>query len=277
MEAVRKPPGNGRDKRQEPDDAAAPPAESYRVDRVFTAAARPRPRDTGSQPVATAAAARPAASRRPPASEAADPEIALRHQLLRLQRQLADAQQELANRDVELAREVEKRTTLSAASDALRDQLRELQARVEALTADQARAAGLESRLRESVTAAEELSHEVDFERELRAAAQARAAELAQVETLDESERTAQIRQLQAELARVHDERDVRSRALEQVMKAASQREQTWEATVAGLREAQNNLLIELAELRDQLAASESVARRGAPGAPSDPSDEPDR
>jgi len=175
---VKKRPGGLRDKRQEPDEAEAPPVANLRVDRVFAAAPRPRPRRTGSPPAVTAAAARPVANRRPGGDAAADAEIALRHQLLQLQRQLAEAQRALATRDAELAREVEKRTAMSAASDALHDQLRVLQARVEELTAEQTRTAEVETRLREIATTAEELSHEVDFERELRSVAHARIAEL---------------------------------------------------------------------------------------------------
>jgi chromosome segregation ATPase len=417
--AVTKRPGSGRDKRQDPDDAAAPPAANLRVDRVFAPPARSRPSETASQAAATAAPALPAANRTSPGNEAADPELSLRRQLSRLQRQLAEAQQELANRDDELASEVEKRTTISAASDALRDQHRVLQARVDELTAYQTRTAGVEARLLEIVTTAEGLSHERDREREQRVAAQTRVAELgaaieqsqatakqereelqvahaedlervetqkrlaldnaeeaitatamrlreanedtlaqlraahertlaalrgelepkalaartleeererlinelsalqaeaardatereevykrelAQLEELSESERTAQTRLYHSELTRARAERDAQAKAFEQATQAAAQREQVWEQTVAGLRDAQKQLQIELAELaelharleadkasaderlasiaaqadlligerrslRDQLEASESSARRNA-------------
>src|SRR5690349_11086897 len=122
------------DHRQDPSSSS----KANRVDRVFIpnpGTITPRPSRESASQIANELLA----TTRAPTNESVDSELSLRRQLSRLQRQLAESQRELANKDDEVAAEVEKRLqTQRELEDAL-ETARTMQARVEELTAYEAR------------------------------------------------------------------------------------------------------------------------------------------
>ena len=168
----------GVDSRQEPAEDGVPPETNYRVDRVF---APPRRADTASQAASALLEQRRSSSQTTPpavAAESAESELSLRRQLSRLQRQLSEAQVELANKDDELAAEIEKRLQTVAAHDALIEQQRELQERVDQLAAYESRTQGMEQRVADANANAEEMAQFLEREREARMSAQSKIDEL---------------------------------------------------------------------------------------------------
>jgi chromosome segregation ATPase len=159
----------GFDSRQEPGSA---PRSNNRVDRVFApagVATRPPVSQIANDLLATSRTATP---------EAADTELSLRRQMSRLQRQLAESQRELANKDDELAAEVEKRLQTARELEEQREHEREMQGKLDELLAYEARTAGIELRLQDSIATADELGQKNEAERASTAAALARADEL---------------------------------------------------------------------------------------------------
>jgi hypothetical protein len=254
---VTKKPGSGRDQRQDPDpeEVAAATAANYRVDRVY-APARSTPRDTASHAAAALLASNRAATATtpptPPTNEPADTEVSLRRQLSRLQRQLSEAQRELANKDDELAADVEMRHAISSAHHTLIDQHRALATRVDELSAYQARTAGVETRLLDCVTTAEQLAHDREREREQRIAAQGRVVEL--TAALEEAQ--ARWMTERSEIEEQNAEEVARIEARKRL--ALDQAEEAITATTLRLREANDE---QLQQLRDAHERSLSTLR----------------
>jgi len=169
------------DSRQEPGSGA-----HNRVDRVFVPT---RTENSGAHRMPTPPAPRPqresasaianeilATSRA--STEAPETELSLRRQLSRLQRQLAESQRELANKDDEVAAEVEKRLQTARELEEIFVQRQQMQERIDELLAYEARTAGIEQRLQETIAAADELVQVNERERAATSAAQAKVEEL---------------------------------------------------------------------------------------------------
>lgn len=124
----------------------------------------------------TTASAMPAA-----ADSSNESELALRRQVSRLQRQLAEAQRELANKEDELSGEVEKRISAGTAYEELLDDQRRDRTRIEELSAFQARFAGIEQRLAESLANEKELATQLDRERDVGTALQVKLEEITEM------------------------------------------------------------------------------------------------
>lgn len=238
----------GRDSRTEPTPAGSPPEPTnYRVDRVFAPMPRQRP-TTQSQPrqatqVASEILERTRTRSRtvpPSAATNAEAELTLRRELSRLQRQLSEAQRELANKDEELATEVEKRLAEVEAHAAREDEIRELHARIDELSAYEARTKGIEQRLADQVAAADELARAIEKEHSRTAAAEARVDELTR--SFDET-RTL----WSTERKMLEDRANNEAAALEAKRKAAVDAgEETLTAATARLRESNEQQLTDL-------------------------------
>ena len=153
------------DSRQEPGEPGGPETTDHRVDRVFIPERKPR--ESAQQAATALLELRRAGAMLPPIvteipGPGGDTELSLRRQLSRLQRQLAEAQRELANKDDELANEVEKRMQSGSVHDALVEEGQRMQADLNELTAYQSRTAGVEQRLSDSSSAADELARQLD-------------------------------------------------------------------------------------------------------------------
>ncbi len=153
------------DSRQEPGEPGGPETTDHRVDRVFIPERKPR--ESAQQAATALLELRRAGAMLPPIvteipGPGSDTELSLRRQLSRLQRQLAEAQRELANKDDELANEVEKRMQSGSVHDALVEEGQRMQADLNELTAYQSRTAGVEQRLSDSSSAADELARQLD-------------------------------------------------------------------------------------------------------------------
>ena len=167
--------GGGRDARQDPEPEDETPAANYLVDRVFVPPTGPVLPGGGVPNLRQTNPASPSAARRPRTGTGSpDAEITLRRQLSQLQRQIADVQRALADKDDELSVEVEKRLALETAYETVVDEQRMHQIKVDELTAFQSRMTGVEQRLLDAVTTAEELSRARDREKELRTQAEAK-------------------------------------------------------------------------------------------------------
>ena len=175
--------GGGRDTRQDPEPDEEDSASNYRVDRVFVApTSPPMPGSSATASPRTTSPGMPSAGgvRRPRTGTGSpDAEIALRLQLSQLQRQVADVQRALADKDDELAAEVEKRLSLETSYEAIVDEQRMNQLKVDELSASHARMAGVEQRLLDAVTVAEDLGRGRDREKELRQQAESKLEALA--------------------------------------------------------------------------------------------------
>jgi DNA repair exonuclease SbcCD ATPase subunit len=152
-------------------------SKANRVDRVFIpnpGTVTPRPsRESASQ-----IASELLATTRAPTNESVDSDLSLRRQLSRLQRQLAESQRELANKDDEVAAEVEKRLQTQRELEDLREINAATQAKLDELGAYEARTAGIEARLQDSIAAADELVQVNRRERAATADALAKVNEL---------------------------------------------------------------------------------------------------
>jgi len=245
----------GRDARQDPegdDDTAS----NYRVDRVYPASGLTPRTVTQSPAAAVAAGAGQRRSRTPTAGGAGgiapDAEIALRRQLSTLQRQLAEAQRTIADKDEEVASEVEKRLAVSTAYDNLVDEQTQQQQRIDDLIAYQTRTLGVEQRLLDTVTTAEEHARARDREKELRAQAEARVAEL--TAQLEDAHRT-----WTQERAQLEDQHRSEITKLETQKRMASDAAgAALLATTTRMRESHEE---ELAQLRDSNEKSLAMLR----------------
>jgi hypothetical protein len=267
-----------RDSRTEPDSEGS--SQNFRVDRVF-APARPvttppptRP-SSGTLPQKRPTQPPPVHSTTPPpvvsrtiSTQAAttpdsETELSLRRQLSRLQRQLADAQRELANKDEEVAAAVEKRVELQAAYDVLLEEQRQTRLAVDEAISDRARTQGIETRLQDAQAAADELRHQLERERNERAAVvaqleqitaafdQARTAWREEASTIDE--------QHVAQIAQLEQQKKAAVEAAEAAMKTSTERQyQAHEAELEALRAAHERAL---AALRGDLEPKVSAAR----------------
>jgi chromosome segregation ATPase len=109
----------------------------------------------------------------------------------------------------------------------------------------------------------ERLAHEVEAlraekDREGLELEEAHRRELSSITAAHTDDQNALIRAHQVELSRVSAERDSKAAAATDATRSAEQRESLWEQTVAGLREAQKKLQIELADGREKLAQLEA-------------------
>jgi DNA repair exonuclease SbcCD ATPase subunit len=160
--------------------------------------------------------------------ESPDTELSLRRQLARLQRQLAEAQLELSRKDEELANEVEQRMTFGAEHLELLAAHRQVTARVDELTATHGRLEGVEQRLLDAVTTAEELAHQLDKERSQREQSVVRVVEL--TAAMDEaiarwtSERATLEDSHAAELAEIESQKRMALDAAEEAIVATNMR-----------------------------------------------------
>ncbi len=254
--------GSGTDQREDPSSDEAPT--DYRVDRVFAApAAPPRPRrETASE----AANALLASKRTPVPSQELEGEASLRRQLSRLQRQLAEAQLELSRKEEELAEQAEMRASSLVEHSRLVEEHRSLTMRLDDLAAYQTRLAAAEQRLLELVTVGEELTHELDRERDQRTAEQARVADLqASLEDAQlrwKTERAALEQQHGEELARIETLKQTTAEQAEEALTAATARlREGYEEQLTGLRESHERSLAALrGDLEPQLLAARSLA-----------------
>ncbi|MDB4958542.1 MAG: hypothetical protein JWO36_6111 [Myxococcales bacterium] len=265
-----KKPGSGRDHRRDPDLEETPeaPTTNFHVDRVY---APTRAKRETSGPAAARTATRdtsvPTPSRTATAGqESPDTELSLRRQLARLQRQLSEAQLELSRKDEELANEVEQRMTFGAEHLELLAAHRQISARVEELMAYQARMEGVEQRLLDAVTTAEELAHQRDKERAQREQATARVVDL--TKAMDEAiaRWTAERATLEdahaAELGEIEGQKRISLAAAEEAIVATNMRlRQANEDQLAQLREAHERSLSALrGELEPKLLEARNLA-----------------
>ena len=235
------------DQRRDPEIEDTGAAMNHRVDRVFSPTpARSRPRETAQ----TVASALLASKRSAAPQEGGDSEVALRRQLSRLQRQLSEAQLELSRKDEELAAEIEKRIAASTEHAEILEDYRSLTAHAEALDEYPARLASTEQRLLDLLATVEELTHERDDARGLRAAEVERIVEL--TAALDEGQ--ARWKAERAALEQAHTD----ERALHQAQKktATDQSEEAIQATTARLRETYEEQLTQLRESHERSLAA---------------------
>lgn len=217
------------DSRQEPADTSEAPETNYRVDRVFGPPPRlPRP-ESASQAAAELLERRRSGPTSPPfPTPEPEAELSLRRQLSRLQRQLAEAQSELANKDDELAAEIEKRLAGVAAHDASLEQQRQLQERIDQLAQNESRTAGIEQRLQEANSTADEMAQFLEREREARMGAQAKVDELTtsfdETRALWNAEREMLEERTAAEVVQLEAQRKSALEATEQAKTAAISR-----------------------------------------------------
>ncbi len=254
--------GGGRDARQDPEQVEDEGASNYRVDRVYapTPARTREPSPFGSQAHITHSGVSPSdplaipvpGTRRPRTPTGGDAELALRRQLSQAQRQLADAQRALADKDEDVAVEVEKRLAVAAAYETLLDEHAHHTQRLEDLAAYQARTLGVEQRLLDTVTTAEEHSRARDREREARTLAEARVEEL--TAAVEESYRTWRTERSQLEELHV----DAVTRLETQKRMASDAAGAALLATTVRLRESHDE---ELAQLRDSNDRSLAILR----------------
>lgn len=259
----------GRDARQDPegdDDSAS----NYRVDRVYPAGGQAPRTVTQSPAAAVAAGAGQRRSRTPTAGGAGviapDAEIALRRQLSTLQRQLSEAQRTIADKDEEVASEVEKRLAVSTAYDNLVDEQTQQQQRIDDLIAYQTRTLGVEQRLLDTVTTAEEHARARDREKELRSQAEARVAELtAQLEDARKAwthERSQLEEQHRSEITKLETQKRMASDAAGAALLATTTRmRESHEEELAQLRDSNEKSLAMLrGELEPKALAALSLA-----------------
>lgn len=161
----------GRDSRQEVSaEAVDESAMNFRVDRVFPSSVPPTPTGPVQRPgisPSTASLMNSARARRATGSALVDSEseLSLRRQMSRLQRQLADAQRELANKDDELAAEVEKREHAFDVRDSLLEEFKLHKAHLDELLSYRAHTTGVEQRLHDALATSDELTHQLERER----------------------------------------------------------------------------------------------------------------
>ncbi len=244
------------DSRQEPADTSEAPETNYRVDRVFGPPPRLPRAESASQVASELLERRRSGPTSPPfPSPEPEAELSLRRQLSRLQRQLAEAQSELANKDDELAAEIEKRLVSIVAHDALIEQQRQLQERVDQLAQYESRTAGIEQRLQEANASADEMAQFLEREREARMAAQAKVDELTtsfdETRALWNAERQMLEERSAAELAQLEAQRTSALEASEQAKTAAVARIE--EAHAAEITELKAGHERSMAALRGEL------------------------
>ncbi|MDQ3335853.1 MAG: hypothetical protein M4D80_11855 [Myxococcota bacterium] len=251
----------GIDHRQEPNSSS----KANRVDRVFI----PSPDTIAPQPSRESAsqiASELLATTRAPTNESVDSELSLRRQLSRLQRQLAESQRELANKDDEVAAEVEKRLqTQRELEDAL-ETARATQAKLEELGAYEARTAGVEERLQDSIATADELVQVNRRERAATADALAKVNELNNAfeatRALWNAERTILEERYTNEVATLDAQRKAAVEASADALNAqASRLREAHEAQLAELRTTHEQSLATLrGELEPQAVQAHSLA-----------------
>lgn len=253
----------GIDHRQDPSGGLS---KANRVDRVFvpnpgTVTPRPSPRESAST-----LAAELLATTRADTEGGGDTELSLRRQLSRLQRQLAESQRELANKDDEVAAEVEKRLQTQRELEEVVEGHRTLQAQLDDLLAYQARTAGIEERLHDSIATADELVQLNERERANAAAALAKAEELSvsfeETRALWNAERKLLEERMTNELAALDSQRKAAVEASADALNAQAARlREAHEAQLAELRATHEQSLAKLrGELEPQAVQAHSLA-----------------
>lgn len=256
-----------RDPRQDPPEPEEVPT-NFHVDRVYGGPVA-RTKTTDPSQVASELLARRATKTSPPPNMGGageDVELSLRRQLSRLQRQLAEAQRELADKDDELAAEAEKRQQLVESHDAALEQVRDQQARLDELTAYEARTRGMEQRLAESVSTADELGEVLDAERRKTANLEQDLGELSrsfeETRALWTTEKKTLEERTAAELAQLETQRAAAVTAGDEALaQAIARMTEAHESELAQLREAHERSVSTLrGELEPKVAAARTLA-----------------